>query len=459
MQLIINEVIAGNNPATVNSRSQQLCAWYSKMEPSGKYDFLQFISQNYSVDIDNAKAAAQSFITAQERGEASIARAQEKLQVELIPPYGKIFSQIGKLQGGVKFLVDLRTDLLNLISMADRKDSTNLYQLRTLNNHIQELLSLWFSVGFLQLERITWLSSCDIIQKISEYEAVHPVRNWPDVKRRVGPYRRCYVFTHHSMPGEPLVVLHTALTSDISSSIAAIVKHQDDNPVVPSVQEDPNLIRAAIFYSISSTQKGLSGIDLGNQLIKRVVTEVQLEFPQLRQFSTLSPITGFRDWLVGEFNRAERGETTENSVLTWDEITQLVNYLNLKENENGTIYRYLVNSMKTNHWAQDKQLVELLRKPLLRICARYLYQEKRRGYALNSVANFHLRNGAVLWRLNWMADSGPRGLTSACGIMVNYRYFLEALEENTRRYIEEQHINASDRVLAILSPGSLQSAL
>ena len=58
----------------------------------------------------------------------------------------------------------------------------------------------------------TWL-------QISEYEAVHPIRNWTDLKRRVGPYRRCFIFTHKSMPREPVVVLHTALTDNISKSI------------------------------------------------------------------------------------------------------------------------------------------------------------------------------------------------------------------------------------------------
>lgn len=48
---------------------------------------------------------------------------------------------------------------------------------------------------------------------------MHPIRNWADLKRRVGLYRRCYAFTHAAMPGEPLVVLHVALTEDISNNI------------------------------------------------------------------------------------------------------------------------------------------------------------------------------------------------------------------------------------------------
>lgn len=41
-------------------------------------------------------------------------------------------------------------------------------------------------------------------------------------------------------------------------------------------EEDVNKINAAIFYSISSTQAGLQGVELGNYLIKRVVRELQV---------------------------------------------------------------------------------------------------------------------------------------------------------------------------------------
>lgn len=71
--------------------------------------------------------------------------------------------------------------------------------------------------------------------------------------------------------------------------------------------EDPTHIRAAVFYSISSTQKGLQGIELGNYLIKKVVHELQIEFPQMSQFSSLSPIPNYKQWLVEKIKNAERG--------------------------------------------------------------------------------------------------------------------------------------------------------
>nr|CAD7446365.1 unnamed protein product [Timema bartmani] len=202
-----------------------------------------------------------------------------------------------------------------LISELDSKDP-HLLPLQQLNSTLRETLSLWFSVGFLNLERVTWRSPCEMLQKISEYEAVHPVRNWTDLKRRVGPYRRCFVYTHSSMPDEPLVVLHTALSDEIAGSMSGIVSAASrmsvdltakSDVVVNSEEENPSLVKAAIFYSISSTQKGLQGIELGNYLIKRVVRELQAEFPLVNQFSTLSPIPTFRLYLVDRLKAAERG--------------------------------------------------------------------------------------------------------------------------------------------------------
>ncbi|CAF5225658.1 unnamed protein product, partial [Rotaria magnacalcarata] len=66
------------------------------------------------------------------------------------------------------------------------------------------------------------------------------------------------------------------------------------------LHEDPSLINSAIFYSISSTQPGLRGIELGNALIKRCVLQLQAEHPELEKFSSLSPIPDFRKWLMEE---------------------------------------------------------------------------------------------------------------------------------------------------------------
>lgn len=295
------------------------------------------------------------------------------------------------------------------------------------------------------MERITWESACDILQKVSDYEAIHPMRNWLDLKRRVGPYRRCYIFTHPSMPREPLVVLHTALCDIIPDSVRGI--EEAETRILGSakknltfLEEDKSKIKAAIFYSIASTQKGLQGIELGNYLIKEVASEIKTEFPAVQQLSSLSPIPNFKSWLLDKLKQDVA------FIFTAQEHAIIKDILKAEE-----IVSVLKKILGTSLWTGDKQLSEFLKNPLLRACAWYLYKEKRRGYALNSVANFHLRNGAMMWRINWMADPSPRGMANSCGIMVNYRYFLDECEKNSQSYIEHFVINTSESVIDLVT--------
>ncbi|KAI8866169.1 malonyl-CoA decarboxylase, partial [Ramicandelaber brevisporus] len=209
----------------------------------------------------------------------------------------------------------------------------------SLDTAFKHVLQQQLHSGNLELRRITWASPAFTLEKLSEYEAVHAMTDWNDIKRRVGPGRRCYGFFGKSMPLEPLVFVQIALTSNLATSVQSIL---DDHA--------PWIIKsAAIFYSITS-QRGLAGVELGSTLIKRVMGELQSEFPSdLQLFSTLSPIPGLPPAAVA---------TATTNV-----------------------------------------------RP-----------------ALDPVANFHLRNGACIRRINWLGDTSTKGLNESFGMMVNYQY-------------------------------------
>lgn len=427
----------------MENKVRNLCYTYMESKKEQKQYILQVLAENYATEHDSVLENAKKLLCTASNNERQMIIHERNLQSTLIPQYQWLFIIMGRLKYGVKFLVDLRTDILELISETNDSDKNVLMQ--QLNLTLQGLLLLWFSVGFLHLERITWESSCDILQKVSDYEAIHPIRNWVDLKRRVGPYRRCYIFMHPSMPREPLVVLHTALCDTIPNSVKGIEEAEQRilgriGTEITYLEEDKSKITAAIFYSIASTQKGLQGIELGNYLIKEVANQVVTEFPMIHELSSLSPIPNFRIWLLEKMKQdisfiftSEEQESIKNIFQTDDILSMLKKVFN--------------NSL----WTSDEQLSNLLKKPLLRACAWYLYKEKRRSYALNNVANFHLRNGATMWRINWMADSSPRGIANSCGIMVNYRYYLNECENNSRNYIENYFINASESVINLVS--------
>ena len=201
----------------------------------------------------------------------------------------------------------------------------------------------------------------------------------------------------------------------------------------------------------------LQGIELGTHLIKHAVKSLKEEFPAMNTFSTLSPIPGFRNWLLAKIQSCKRGEC--KSFLKPQEEESLLPYLTLenidsKSNltyEKEEFFMQLYSVIINNKWIENEDLANVLQTPLMRLCAQYLYLEKRRNFAFDSVANFHLRNGASIWRINWLADLSPRGLTNSCGLMVNYRYFIENLEQNSTSYQESFNISAGDQVTQLAS--------
>lgn len=446
---------------TLERMVRSFCQAYT--DAVDKKAILVHLATVHKVDAQEVMSRAQDFIQNKWEEDDALVRLEGQLRNALSPAHNWLFTLIAHKSDGVKFLADLRADLLSIGQLVDNREQS--LALRTMSGHVKDLLSHWFSAGFLQLDQITWQSSCAMLQKISDYEAVHPVRNWTDLKARVGPYRRCFVYTHRSMPGEPIVVLHVALTNDISASISTVVKHHrqvkraqtvdvETLPPPPSFDnmaeatsrgsvgaEDPTLCTTAIFYSITSTQTGLQGIDLGNSLIKQAVKKLKEEFPAMSQFSTLSPVPGFRTWLLTTLQRSRKGES--GPVLTSEETDRISKAFFGRSDD---FHESLSIAVKSNQWAHNENLRQALETPLMRLCVQYLYGEKRRKAALDAVANFHLRNGATLWRLNWMADLSVRGLTNSCGIMVNYRYFLDQLEANSTKYQESHTIEASEQV-------------
>ncbi|XP_011385448.1 malonyl-CoA decarboxylase, mitochondrial [Pteropus vampyrus] len=433
-------------PAPAEGQCADFVRFYGGLaDAAERAELLGRLAQGFGVD--HGQVAEQSAgvlqLRQQPREAAVLLQAEDRLRYALVPRYRGLFHHISKLDGGVRFLVQLRADLLEAQALKLVEGP----HVREMNGVLKGMLSEWFSSGFLNLERVTWHSPCEVLQRVSESEAVHPIKNWMDLKRRVGPYRRCYFFSHCSTPEEPLVILHVALTSEISSNMQAIMKE-----CPPSETEEKNKIAAAIFYSLSLAQQGLQGVELGSFLIKRVVKELQKEFPHVGTFSSLSPIPGFTKWLLGLL-KSQAKEHGRNELFTDSESKEI------SEITGGPVNETLEVILSSNEWIKSETLVRVLQAPLMRLCAWYLYGEKHRGYALNPVTHFHLQNGAVMWRINWMADVSLKGITGSCGLMVNYRYFLEELATNSTSYLSSKNIKASEQVLSLVAQFQKNSKL
>ncbi|KAI9555443.1 hypothetical protein GHT06_017958 [Daphnia sinensis] len=439
----------------VEKKAHVFCDLYRTLQHSEKSLILNQFASMWSGKQNSTMNSVKKYLTAQEKGDEALIKAEDNLRNTLAVEQNWILSILARQEGGIKFLIDIRADILEQVEIAD---ATNVVVLRSLSNAIRDLIAPCFGIDMLQLDRVTWSSPGSLLQHVSEGEAVHPMRSWSDLKKRLGPYRRCFILLHPALPKRPLAILHVALTNEISDNIHSIITRNMSHSVEPETDtstladdEDVNRVNTAIFYSISSTQKGLAGIDLGQSLIKRALRALQAEIPSLQQHSTLSPIPGFRSWLLQQLRETERGRKTVLADFDWGPAQQLIN--STKENPFGQLRNLLVDSS----WMREEAKATLLKHPLMRLCAHYLFVEKRRGFALDSVANFHLRNGAIMWRLNWASDLSPRGLKNSFGLMMNYRYYLDSCEKNSQLYAEKQHIESSEQI-RLLSSVSSQSA-
>lgn len=406
---------------------------YLELNTEGRQRFLRMLAYNYGVDENALSASVKAYLELQDDDNAHGAQRRRALEADLrtilTPARVRLLAQFNALPQGVKFLVDMRAELIPLT----RSDPV----LKELDDDFKRLLMSWFDVGFLELRCISWDAPASLLEKLAQYEAVHAVKSWADIKNRLALDRRCYAFFHPQMPDEPLIYVWVALVKGMADNVQMLLN------VKRELLEDPSDADTAIFYSISNAQRGLNGISFGSFLIKRVVEDLAKDFKNIKTFATLSPIPGFRAWLDQEIIHKP------DQLLSSSEEAALKGVLAEQpgfEAEAGILSALIEPSI----WQGKPELEEVVRPVLLRLCARYLLQEKRKNSARDRVAHFHLSNGARIERLNWLGDCSQKGLRESCGLMVNYLYRSKDIERNHEAYRVNGVIRTSTTIRALL---------
>jgi len=404
------ELLTGRGEASGVALAQEILARYAELTTGPRIAFFEALATTFGHDrarIDRAIAAWKEAPTADNAAE--LHQASEPRRLEL-------FRRLNLAPGGTAALVHMREQVLD--AMAHRDD------LGVIDADFVHLFSSWFNRGFLVLRRIDWSTSAAILEKIIRYEAVHEIRDWADLRRRIDPAdRRCYAFFHPALVDEPLIFVEVALTREIPSAIAPILAVKRE-PV------DPQRATTAAFYSITNCQRGLAGVTFGHFLIKQVVEEVSRERSRVATFVTLSPAPNFAAWL-------KRERANANSVA-------------LGDND-----REALGALDRDDWWRTPELAERLREPLLRAAAWYYLRARNgRGLPVDAVARFHLGNGARLERLDWLADTSERALKQSYGLMVNYLYDLDYIERNHEAFAQQRAIVASSAVSRLVTTPS-----
>ena len=307
------------------------------------------------------------------------------------PRWIELFRRLNATPGGTHRLIKLRERIKSLL-----KDGK--VHLKSLDAGLLKLFKYWFNSSFLVLEKIDWSTPANVLEKIIEYEAVHEINSWDDLRARLAPNdRQCFAFFHPLIPEDPLIFVEVALTNQIPESIESVIKIDRD-------EIEYKQINTAVFYSISNCQDGLAGISFGNFLIKKVAHKLKQEISTLDKFVTLSPVPGLMRWME---NKAP--VTYENGI----------NKIDDDENLLKKTFLYLTESNREDNLPNDP------------------------------VARFHLGNGAILHKINLNGDSSEKGMAQSHGIMINYLYDLDIVEKNHELFFKNKEVVLSGELKSL----------
>ncbi|HET7731300.1 MAG TPA: malonyl-CoA decarboxylase [Usitatibacter sp.] len=393
----LRTLISERGEASGAALARRAVALYRGLDDEGRTIFFKSLASDFSPDRDAVLAAAMAYHADPSAGNLAT------LQREAEPPRQEVFRRMNMSPGGTAALLELRRALLG--AMKEHPE------FEVVDQDLQHLLGSWFNRGFLELRRIDWSTPASILEKLIEYEAVHEIRGFPDLKRRLEKDRRCFAFFHPALPDDPLIFVEVAFVNDLPANVAPIL-------ALESAVGDPRRARCAVFYSITSCQAGLKGISFGNFLIKQVAEDLHAELPNLKVFATLSPIPGLRAWARRKLQALQRSPDAPDPDR-----------------------EILAAALDANAAPPES-----LRETLEGLAAHYLTREWDHGHAVDPVARFHLGNGARLERINWAADNSPKGLTQSFGLMVNYVYDLDDVERNHEEYVNRHRVVRSGAV-------------
>lgn len=371
------------------------------LNASDRHGFQRYLATEFQPDRAALRAAAERYLAdGTAEAAAALARAAD-------PPRQELLRRINMAPGGTGALMAMRSEIASWLRGEP--------ELKLLDADLKHLFASWFNRGFIELRRLDWQTPAAVLEKLIAYEAVHEIKGWDDLRRRLAPDRRCFAFFHPALPGEPLIFVEVALVQGLAAAMPPLLARETDEEAARAQAARAD---TAIFYSISNCQDGLRGVAFGNLLIKQVVEELKAEFPQLKRFSTLSPVPGFRRWLDP---RLANGSDPDAALLP---------------------------QLASGDWWNDPTQSEKLRTPLLQLCARYL--TRKPSIRVDPVARFHLGNGARLERINWLGNSAPRGIQESFGIMVNYLYDRDAINDNHEAFVRDGTVVRSPEVDALL---------
>lgn len=406
MRFLCRRLLSERGEASQTALAQEIINTYRAMNSEQRLGFFQMLCREFSPDEAAIRRAAADY----ERTPGTNTLAALSAAVE--PPRQELIRRVNTAPDGTETLVALRGHLLEL-----SRSGTDLDEL---DADLKHLFRSWFNRGFLRLERISWKTSALVLEKLIRYESVHEINGWADLHRRLEVDRRCFAFFHPALADEPIIFVEVALSNGLIGELEPLLDVKA--PVLA-----PDKADTAIFYSINNCLNGLRNVPFGNFLIKQVVAELAAEFPNIKTYSTLSPLP--------RFSRALRDTQNEHGF-TPDRLSRLLT--DYARDLTAAAGRRDAVEAFFHLLEHPVSYRDILAAPLQRVALAYLTKTRRDGKLYDPVATFHLSNGARLERINVYGNLRPYGLEASFGVTANYRYIPAELEENHERFVRGQ---------------------
>jgi malonyl-CoA decarboxylase len=400
---LCHQLLSERGEIAVGRLASEALDAYQSLAPPAHQGFFALLADEFAPDPDEVGQAGDAYRA--DPSPENLAYLQKVVE----PPRQELFRRLNMASGGTRVLVEMRSRLLHEIDQNP--------QWKPIAADLAHLFASWFNRGFLVLRRIDWRTPAVILEKLIQYEAVHQIHGWDDLRRRLEADRGCYAFFHPALPDEPIIFIEVALTRGLSDRVQPLL--DPDSPVL-----SPESADCAMFYSITNCQEGLRGVPFGSFLIKQVVEDLSRKFPRLKKFATVSPVPGFRRWL------AEKTAA-------------------LKDDPRFSKFVRAMAGLEESRWFEDEERRAEMQRLLVPLCAYYLLHAKHGKEPFDSVARFHLKNGARLERINWLGDTSAIGMQRSAGLMTNYVYRLPDVERNHELYAREYKVACSHEIEAL----------
>ena len=390
------DVLRLKDDAMVLNMADEILLRYQNFDDPERLEFFEFLLSDLGADAGEIEAAIAAYTEDPTPNNLAhlnfVTRASRRKFLEIL----------NMCAAGMETILDMRAHLVKSIREHP--------ELAAIDGDLELLLRTWFNRGLLKLRRVDWETPALVLEKLIEYEAVHEITGWDDLRQRVSRGRRCFAFFHPVIPNEPIIFVQVALTNGLVGNISELIGDT-------AIRHRESEADTAIFYSISNCQDGLRGIALGDLLIKQVAERISAELPFITNFATLSPVPGFARWVDAHVAELPEEDATPRRA-----------------------------QLAEVDWSEDQGDLEEWLAPL---CARYLTSTDDSGRPLNSVARFHLRNGARLERICWRGHTGERGIKDSYGLLVNYVYDLASVTKNHEGYVYNDELVTSSAVKAL----------